>query len=246
MLTETNKELYDKKYYLSDEIKDYLKKKLKDDELTQTIRNLLDRGYITYQHAKKLLSKEMEEVKSDWSGFINFLEFNLNKDREAVKNSKKNKTEIGLDNQYRKTHEKGIDMSLTESTNQRQAAIGFVFYGGRVLLVRRRPESRWGANKWACVGGKIEEGESPLEAFKREVKEETNLDVVNVKFIGEDNEGKTKIFLYACLCENPHELELNPEHSDYMWCDTKTVKELDTADNIMEFLVKTKNCLVNS
>ncbi|HEY91543.1 MAG TPA: NUDIX domain-containing protein [Dehalococcoidia bacterium] len=49
---------------------------------------------------------------------------------------------------------------------------------GRILLVKHRPErGGYWQGKWICPGGKIEPGETIQEAIKREVKEETQLNI---------------------------------------------------------------------
>jgi 8-oxo-dGTP diphosphatase len=49
---------------------------------------------------------------------------------------------------------------------------------GRILLVKHVPgKVGFWQGKWICPGGKLEEGETIEEGIKREVKEETNLDI---------------------------------------------------------------------
>ncbi len=50
--------------------------------------------------------------------------------------------------------------------------VGFVFTHHHVLLIeKQRPEGQRG--KWNGIGGKIEEGEDPIDAMRRECLEET-------------------------------------------------------------------------
>ncbi|MEE8473483.1 MAG: NUDIX domain-containing protein [Dehalococcoidia bacterium] len=50
--------------------------------------------------------------------------------------------------------------------------------GGRVLLVKHVPErGGYWQGKWICPGGGLELGESLEQGTKREVKEETNLEI---------------------------------------------------------------------
>lgn len=53
---------------------------------------------------------------------------------------------------------------------------------GKILLIRRAREPFKG--EWAIPGGRIEEGESAEQCLKREMKEETGLDVEPVKLTG--------------------------------------------------------------
>ncbi len=59
------------------------------------------------------------------------------------------------------------------------AAGGLLHDGrGRVLLLRHVPGKGWG-DVWLTPGGKLEEGETVLEGFEREVQEEVGLSVVD-------------------------------------------------------------------
>jgi len=53
---------------------------------------------------------------------------------------------------------------------------------GRILLVKHKPEKGgfW-QGKWICPGGKLELGETIGDGIKREVKEETGLEIELVK-----------------------------------------------------------------
>jgi ADP-ribose pyrophosphatase YjhB (NUDIX family) len=53
---------------------------------------------------------------------------------------------------------------------------------GRLMLARRSIEPRKG--KWDTPGGFLEEGEPPLDGLKRELREETGLEVEPVEFLG--------------------------------------------------------------
>ena len=53
---------------------------------------------------------------------------------------------------------------------------------GRLLLARRAGEPDRG--KWDLPGGFLEEGEHPLDALRRELREETGLEVEPLDFVG--------------------------------------------------------------
>ena len=54
-----------------------------------------------------------------------------------------------------------------------------IFYDDKKILIQdRRKISKWG-EEYGFFGGKIEEGETPEEALKREMKEELNLNIEN-------------------------------------------------------------------
>ncbi len=102
-------------------------------------------------------------------------------------------------------------------TNSRATAI--ILKDNKIVLIHRK---RNGEEFWAFPGGSIEENESKEEAVKREVKEETNLDVLNLKFAFETvNQDGQKHFVYYCNCNNNElkligeEAEINSEHNWY-------------------------------
>jgi len=66
--------------------------------------------------------------------------------------------------------------------NSSPAVQALVERDGRVLLGRRRIEPRRG--HWDLPGGFLEEGEEPLAGLRRELREETGLEIEPVEFLG--------------------------------------------------------------
>ena len=61
------------------------------------------------------------------------------------------------------------------------ATITLISRGDEILLARGK---RGTYRKFACISGFVEQGETLEECVAREVKEETNLDVKNIKYVG--------------------------------------------------------------
>ncbi|RLG92300.1 MAG: hypothetical protein DRO36_01835 [Candidatus Hecatellales archaeon] len=97
------------------------------------------------------------------------------------------------------------------------AASALVKRNGKVLLVRRRYEP--GSGRWALPGGMVEYGETVEETAKREVKEETNVDVEVEKLLGvynlilRDEYGRVKRqYVIVCFEGVGKTFKLKPNH----------------------------------
>ena len=99
---------------------------------------------------------------------------------------------------------------------------GLVFnLEGKVLLIKSH---KW-RNKYAIPGGHIELAETIEEALKREIKEETGLDIHDIQFIllqefiFHDAFWKKRHFIfldYACKTKSS-DVKLDSEAQDYIW-----------------------------
>lgn len=115
--------------------------------------------------------------------------------------------------------------------NQIEVTCAILLEGDKVLCAQRSEEMSHPL-KWEFPGGKIEEGESPEECLKREVKEELNLDIA-VKLAFKPNlhvyqTGKV-IRLMPFLCENLGGELLLKEHQSVVWLPIDQLKKLDWA-----------------
>ncbi|MEZ3501273.1 8-oxo-dGTP diphosphatase MutT [Pantoea sp. KPR_PJ] len=65
-----------------------------------------------------------------------------------------------------------------------QVAVGIIRNADKQIFLAQRPASSHMANMWEFPGGKIEAGESAEEALKRELMEETGIEVTHATAIG--------------------------------------------------------------
>jgi phosphoglycolate phosphatase-like HAD superfamily hydrolase/ADP-ribose pyrophosphatase YjhB (NUDIX family) len=93
---------------------------------------------------------------------------------------------------------------------------------GEVLMVRTR---KW-SNLWGIPGGKVRYGEACIDALERELKEETNLGVGDIRFvmvqdcIGSKEFHRDEHFLllnYTCRCVGSPQVKLNDEAQEFRW-----------------------------
>jgi 8-oxo-dGTP diphosphatase len=114
---------------------------------------------------------------------------------------------------------------------------------GKYLVVRRSPKiyPEVGA-KWDIVGGRINPGISLIENLKREVKEETNLEIRSEpKLISAQDilrvEGKHIVRL-TYIGDADGEVKLSEEHEEYQWLSLEEIKKLEPMDKYFKEILE--------
>ncbi|NOZ81812.1 MAG: NUDIX domain-containing protein [Candidatus Micrarchaeota archaeon] len=121
---------------------------------------------------------------------------------------------------------------------------------GKVLVGKRK--SLFGKGTWAPPGGRLEYGEDPVEAVKREVMEETGLKVSKCEFLGVTNDIYKKNEFYP---KNEHFITLwfsarvtstkakvmEPEkHEEWKWIEFAEIKNIEPKFVPFENFVKNR------
>jgi nucleoside triphosphatase len=120
---------------------------------------------------------------------------------------------------------------------------------GEILLIKSH---KW-LDKYVMPGGHIEMGESIEDALKREIKEETNLEISNIEFICFQEfifdsafwKKKHFIFLdFSCNTES-EDVKLDSEGHEYIWITLEKALETEvepfTKRAIEKYLEKKKS-----
>ena len=89
-----------------------------------------------------------------------------------------------------------------------------------VLLIKRSTSSKFFPSLWDFPGGKAKEGEDVVKALKREVKEETSLEIVPGEEQKEQfytEQGHTIHFRVFTVTEFTGDVKLSKDHTEYRW-----------------------------
>jgi 8-oxo-dGTP pyrophosphatase MutT (NUDIX family) len=117
-----------------------------------------------------------------------------------------------------------IRRNVSPESERPTVTVGALIYDaeGRVLMIRTH---KW-SNLWGIPGGKIKFGETAEEALRREIKEETDLEVTDIQYVllqecihSEEFYRDAHFILlnYKCRCRGAFNVVLNGEAQEFSW-----------------------------
>ncbi len=132
-----------------------------------------------------------------------------------------------------------------EGLEFREVVSSAVVMDGKVLLLKRPATNSSFPGKWSLVAGKVEEVESPVEAAKREIMEETGITVKSPDavlrpiYVREDKRlWKVYPFLYRVAYADP---QINEENDTFEWVLPENLSGMDTVTDtakVVDMLLK--------
>lgn len=250
-----NQELYNKTYKIPSDVLRGIQATLVSTPHGEGVKRakfMLKNGYLTYQALKRLKNffdyfNPQTDDKAQYAlaggqPMKTFIETTLNQDRAGVQRSKQVRRDVNTNpNSELKPYSAAPDLNESEKKKELKQNVVAVIVNddNKILLLKRSDfKDQWMPNKWALVGGAIDDKEKPEEAVKREIKEETGLEidkVTNILTIQRHKDSEETIF--ACRFDGEStEITLNKENSNYGWYDVSEMEFLDIVPHLIEYI----------
>ncbi|HVY01585.1 MAG TPA: NUDIX domain-containing protein [Candidatus Nanoarchaeia archaeon] len=109
------------------------------------------------------------------------------------------------------------------------AVKAFIVDKNKLLVLKRSSKDNQKPSIWELPGGRLEDNEDPHQGIKREVKEETNLDIeilapLSIRHFKRDDGEIITMIIFICK-KKEGEIKLSYEHSAYEFIELSKSKD---------------------
>lgn len=248
-----NQELYNKTYDIPPEILKSINATLvanPNGEGVKRAKFMLKNGSVTYQAMKRLKNyfdtfdprngDATQYALAGGKSMKAYIDTALGADRHAVQSGKNVKRDMTTNpNSDLKAFQSPQLNEEKKKEKSENAVAVIVNSDNKILLLKRGEGAPWMPNKWSLVGGGIEKGETPEEAVKREIREETDLDIDKfTESFRIERHSDSIEYIFACRYNGEStDVELDTsENSNYGWYDVNEMEFLDTVPHLVEYI----------
>ena len=135
-------------------------------------------------------------------------------------------------------------MNREDRDTVQQVTAALIEKNGKILLALRKAGKHMG-RKWEFPGGKVDPGEEPKQALRRELEEEFGIDAEIGEYLGSTRFRENRLDLQILLYRASH-LEgtfVLREHEALCWVEPEQVEDYDLVDSDRKLFRKFRKTL---
>lgn len=127
---------------------------------------------------------------------------------------------------------------------QKVSVTAFVHKDGKVLVLKRSERETFLPGFFELPGGKVEFGEDPSDALKREMKEEVSLDIEIQKpyalfsYVSEDGNRQTVDIQFIVKVVGDNEIKISTAHEAYEWIGRENIENYKMSEEMKKAVLK--------
>lgn len=112
------------------------------------------------------------------------------------------------------------------TTEKRQAACVILRNNEKVLILRRSKKDVWMPGKWNLPGGRVDPGETPAEAGRRECEEECGISPKDIKLYRRIEKPTIVVWAYTATTDKD-KVKLDHESEEHAWVNKDQIYNYD-------------------
>lgn len=135
-------------------------------------------------------------------------------------------------------------MEEKRTMNQQIGVKAIIEKDNKILFIKRSNKYTDLEDAWDIPGGRLEFGEEPEDGLRREIKEETGLELDQIKQILDattvfTNEEKqiVRITYFCTIKETNEDHTISDEHTHAEWVPKEKIKTLEMKDTILKKVI---------